>query len=587
MRGMAIDLQKQLLEVFEQQGKITSSQKEEIIKTASETNRAPEVIIKELGLAGSEDLAMAKGAILGVEYIDLKEKDIDSEVIALIPRSIAESHKAIAFERSDKVLKVGFVDPGNFVDTEAIEFLVSGADLQIRIYIISEDVFNLVLRKYEQLGTEVSRALEVAKEKFVSESKIEEKEGELTLEEVIKGAPVSRIVSVIMQNAVEMGASDIHIEPFGGESRVRYRIDGVLHIKLKLPGYIHDALVSRVKVLSSLRLDETRIPQDGRITQMINKKMIDFRVSVLPVVGQEKVVMRVLDTSQGIPTLEDLGFRPDHVEIISKNIKKPHGLFLISGPTGSGKSTTLYTALNLLNSEGVNIITLEDPIEYYISGVNQSQIRPEVGYTFASGLRSILRQDPNVIMVGEIRDVETAELAVHAALTGHLIFSTIHTNDAFGVVPRLIDMHVEPFLLAATLNLAIAQRLARKLCQKCKEEIDIPKDLEERVSKELSQLEKELLPKEFDLAGKIKVYGAKGCRACGQTGYDGRVAIAEILIITDDIRRLIMTGFELDAVREEMKKQKMTTLMQDGLLKVLNGLTTVEEVLRISEETGD
>lgn len=571
------------LDLLVQEGKIGVEKREEILKAGAESKRAPEELLKEMGILSGEDIARYKGKIIGVEYIDLREIEIPVETIALIPRSVAEVHRAIAFASQDNVLKVGFVDPSNFVHTEAIEFLESSEGLQIRIYIISEDSFASALRRYEELGTEVEKALEIAAEKFVPKKKAEEKE-EVAIEEVIKGAPVSRIVSVIMANAVARGASDIHIEPFGTESRVRYRLDGVLQTTLKLPGYIHDSIVSRVKVLSSLQLDETRIPQDGRITQTFNKKIIDFRVSVLPVANQEKVVMRILDTSEGVPTLEELGFRSDHVNLILKNIKKPHGLFLVSGPTGSGKSTTLYTALNLLNAEGVNIITLEDPIEYYIRGVNQSQIRPEVGYSFASGLRSILRQDPNVIMVGEIRDEETAELAVHAALTGHLIFSTIHTNDAFGVVPRLIDMRVEPFLLAATLNMAIAQRLARKLCTACKKAIEIPKELEDRVRKELNFIKSELLPSGITPESTLTFFGARGCAECGETGYKGRIAIAEILIITENMKRLIATGFPDVAVREEMKKQTMTTLIQDGLIKALSGLTTLEEVLRTAEE---
>lgn len=581
---MSTDL---FLDLLVQEEKIGAEKRDDILKASAESKRAPEELIKEMGLLSGEDIVHYKGKIIGVEYIDLREIKIPVETIALIPHSIAEAHRAIAFAREDNVLKVGFVDPSNFAHTEAIEFLESGAGLQIRIYIISEDSFASALRRYEELGTEVERALTIAAEKFVPKKKTEKKEEEIAIEEVIKGAPVSRIVSVIMANAVERGASDIHIEPFGAESRVRYRLDGVLQTALKLPGYIHDSIVSRVKVLSSLQLDETRIPQDGRITQTFNKKIIDFRVSVLPVTNQEKVVMRILDTSEGVPTLEELGFRSDHVNLILKNIKKPHGLFLVSGPTGSGKSTTLYTALNLLNAEGVNIITLEDPIEYYIPGVNQSQIRPEVGYSFASGLRSILRQDPNVIMVGEIRDEETAELAVHAALTGHLIFSTIHTNDAFGVVPRLIDMRVEPFLLAATLNMAIAQRLARKLCGTCKKTIKIPKDLEDRVRKELSFIKSELLPSGMTASGAFTFFGALGCAECGGTGYRGRIAIAEILIITENMKRLITTGFPDAAVREEMKKQNMTTLIQDGLIKALLGLTTLEEVLRTAEEIVD
>lgn len=576
-----------IVDILLQEGKITPEQHQNIIKISGESGRTIEAVIREMGLANTEEVARLNGKLLGVEYINLKDAEIPVEIIGLIGRSLAETHKSIAFAKEGNVVSVGFVDPGNLAALEAIEFLESGSGMQVKTYAISEDSFSAALRRYEELGSEVEKALEAAKEKFTPVAKKEEKATGAALEEVIKGAPVSRIVSVVMANAVAQGASDIHIEPFGQASRVRYRVDGVLHTVLKLPGYIHDALVSRVKVLSNLRLDETRIPQDGRITETLDKKIIDFRVSILPVVGQEKVVMRILDTSEGVPTLEQLGFRPDHVALINKNIRRPHGLFLISGPTGSGKSTTLYTSLNLLNSEGVNIITLEDPIEYYISGVNQSHIRPEVGYTFASGLRSILRQDPNVIMVGEIRDVETAELAVHAALTGHLIFSTIHTNDAFGVVPRLIDMHLEPFLLAATLNMAIAQRLARKLCQDCKQAVEVPPELEERVRKELALVDPILLPPGVAGGGKLTIFKAKGCEKCGQTGYNGRVAIAEILIVTDNMKKLITSGFPQDAVREEVKKQKMTTLVQDGILKALSGLTTLEEVLRISEERGE
>jgi len=399
---------------------------------------------------------------------------------------------------------------------------------------------------------------------------------------VVKGAPVSRIVSVMFKAAVDQNASDIHIEPYGNVSRVRFRIDGILRTAITLPLFMHAAIISRVKVLANLKLDETRIPQDGRIRMEVSGRPVDFRVSTLPVVDFEKVVMRILSADAAVPTLEALGFRAEHVEVIKNEIRRPHGLFLVSGPTGSGKSTTLYTVLSMRNEEGVNIITLEDPIEYYLKGANQSQIRPEINYSFATGLRSILRQDPNIIMVGEIRDSETAELSVHAALTGHLIFSTIHTNDALGVTPRLIDLGVEPFLLSATLNVAIAQRLGRRICQHCRAEIEVAPDAREFISKEIVRI-----PKKF-MAGRdpetIKLYRGAGCTHCAMSGYIGRIAICEVMMVTDNMRKIIESGFPNDEAKKEAVAQEMLTIKQDGVLKALDGFTTIEEVMRITRE---
>jgi type IV pilus assembly protein PilB len=342
--------------------------------------------------------------------------------------------------------------------------------------------------------------------------------------------------------------------------------------------------VARVKVLSNLKLDETRIPQDGRIRQTYADKKIDFRISTLPVVDNEKVVMRILDTTKGAPSLEQLGYRKEHVATIMEEVKKAHGLFLVTGPTGSGKSTTLFACLNMLNNEGVNISTLEDPVEYYIKGVNQSQVRPQIGYSFATGLRSLLRQDPNVIMVGEIRDKETGELAIHASLTGHLIFSTLHTNDSFGIVPRLTDMGVEPFLLAATMNIGIAQRLARRICTGCKEVQEFEPTIVEELKHELQEIPKEYVPEGMDIKHPVFYHG-KGCARCKGTGYSGRVAIAELLLFTNQMRKFTETGFPLAEVEKETKAQGMIVLRQDALLKALEGITTIEEVYRLSQET--
>jgi type IV pilus assembly protein PilB len=433
--------------------------------------------------------AEAQASVLGVPFMDLSDATLDPEVVAMIPKPTISAFKIIPLTYVDNTLTVILRNPQDYRAVESLEFLAGEKDWNLQIATASASQISKLVKSLSGLEAEIETSLQAAKGKF-EKGKDDDISGEGKIEDIIKGAPVSRMLSVIMRHAVDGGASDIHIEPVGNESRIRYRIDGVLRTSLTLPIYVHPALVSRVKVLANLKIDETRIPQDGRITQEINNKKIDFRISTLPVVEHEKVVMRILDTTAGAPTLERLGFRKEYITLMKEELKKPHGLFLITGPTGSGKSTTLFSGLNLLNSDGVNISTLEDPVEYYIEGVNQSQVRPEIGYTFATGLRSLLRQDPNVIMVGEIRDRETAELAIHASLTGHLIFSTLHTNDVYGLVPRLLDMGLEPFLLAATMNLGVAQRLARKICEHCKEEEEIPDETRKELMEVLKSIPK-------------------------------------------------------------------------------------------------
>jgi type IV pilus assembly protein PilB len=391
------------------------------------------------------------------------------------------------------------------------------------------------------------------------------------------------MVSVILKHAVEARASDIHIEPVFNETRIRYRIDGDLHTSLVLPRYIHSAIVSRIKVLSNLKIDETRIPQDGRIRLELEGRQIDFRISTFPLYSNEKVVMRILDTEEGVPTLEGLGFEGKNLNFMKDNIDKPHGMFLVTGPTGSGKSTTLYAVLNVLNTENVNIVTLEDPIEYYLKGVNQSQVKPDIGYTFAAGLRSILRQDPDIVMVGEIRDSETAELAIHAALTGHIVLSTLHTNDAFGAVPRLIDMKVEPFLISSTLNIVVAQRLVRKICSNCREKTEIPVALQDEIIAALTPVQN-ALPPEVKLQKPLTLWHGKGCPRCNDTGYAGRSAIAESLNINEEMKAIIADGANHEKVRGAFLRQGMLDLKQDGILKALRGVTTIEEVLAATKE---
>lgn len=560
---------------------LTQDQAHELEEHAVKEGVSAEQLLSREQIIPEEEVTKRRAKFFGLAYVDLTAIRLDPAILKLIPKAVAVNYHVIAFDREANELRVALVDPRNFQAMAALDVLAADAHLRLRYYLTSLTGFGAAIKRYEELKGEVAEVLEVARKELGVE---EEAEAEVRpVEEVIKGAPVSRIVSVIMRHAYDGRASDIHIEPHRNESRVRYRIDGVLKVTLALPEELHSAVVARVKVLANLKLDETRIPQDGRITEMIGGRPIDFRISTLPLQeGKEKVVMRILSTERA-PTLEELGFHPEHIKIVQENIKKPHGLLLISGPTGAGKSTTLYAVLTMLNREGINIITLEDPIEYFIEGVNQSQIRPEVGYTFATGLRAILRQDPNIIMVGEIRDGETGELAVHAALTGHLLLSTIHTNDAIGVVPRLIDLNVEPFLLAATFNLAIAQRLARKICPDCKAPTTLPDAIMTQMREELGKVPKRYLGT-IDIAAPLTFYRGQGCPKCGTTGYKGRIAVTELLQATSNLERLIASGFPTAEVQKELQAQEMITMKQDALLKALKGFTTVEEVLRISKE---
>ncbi len=582
---MAVGLMtsKGLLELLAGQGKID---KERFVALSSEFGKKGVELLEgallERKIATEEDIARAKAEALDMEYVELLGLQIDPDVLNVIPRSVAETYQVLAYAQEGTKLRVAYVDPLNAAAVEAIGFLMAERNLQTLSAVTTLASFQIALKQYGTLKKEVATALESAEEEMQPE---EDRPGEeAKIEEVIKGAPVSRIVSVIMRYAVDAKASDIHIEPKGKETRVRYRVDGVLHTLLTLPSYLHSSVISRVKVLANLKLDETRVPQDGRITQVINGKAIDFRVSTLPVVDNEKVVMRVLDTSTGVPTLDQLGFRSQYRDVLAQEVKKPHGMILITGPTGSGKSTTLLTMLSMINDEGVNISTLEDPVEYFLPGVNQSQIRPEINFSFANGLRALLRQDPNVIMVGEIRDQETGELAVHAALTGHLILSTIHTNDAIGVVPRLIDLGVEPFLLSATLNVLIAQRLARKICEHCKTDADVPENLQQMIRESLKDIPASYYPPGVTLDGPLQFHKGAGCPRCSDTGYLGRTVIAELIAVTPEIARLMNSGYPIEQVKAEVKHQGWITMRQDAVLKVLEGATTVDEVLRLARE---
>lgn len=561
--------------------KLITAEQLAALKKLPEYGANPEEALSQNGLIDAEALIKLKAEVYNFNYRSLIDTKIPDQVLNLIPFDVAENYKIVCFEVAQGKLKVGLVDPENFKAIEAIDFLAKEENLQPEYFLISALSFATALKHYKTLGKEVSLALETkAEEEGLERAKVKINQAEI--EEITKSAPVSKIVSVIIRHAVEGRASDIHIEPLQNESRVRYRIDGILHTSLILPKTVHGSILGRIKVLADLKLDETRMPQDGRIRVNINNKDIDLRISILPLLNGEKAVMRILDVTRGAPTLEQLGFMGAGLKIIKKSLTKTDGMFLITGPTGSGKSTTLFSVLTGLNKEGINISTLEDPVEYFVQGVNQSQVRPEIGFTFAAGLRSLLRQDPDIVMVGEIRDNETAELAIHASLTGHFVLSTLHTNDALGAIPRLLDMDVEPFLLGSTLNIILAQRLGRKICEDCKVEYKLPDEVVADVKKELALTPplaiKEMIP-DFDVR-KIKFYKGRGCVRCGATGYNGRVALAEVLDVNDKIKEIIMNRRVNLTLADLIKNQNFITMKQDGIIKALLGLTTMEEVLR-------
>jgi len=567
-----------LLDVLLQEGLINQIQYDEVLAESRKKGRPVDKLIEEKKLVREEDFVRVKSRLYNIPYIDLFGRIVRAEVLNIIPQELAENYKMVTFNKTGNEISVAMVNPTDFKALEALEFIARKNLLKIKYYITSLSALKYIIRQYESLSAEVEEALKGAE----VEAKLETKRIESTeegFEEVVKTAPVSKMVSVILRHAVEGKASDVHIEPVANETRVRYRIDGVLHTSIVLPKHVHSSIVARIKVLSNLKIDETRIPQDGRFRTNFEGRDVDYRVSTLPLINQEKVVMRILDTSTNVLDLVKLGFWGKGLEVMKANIDKSHGMFLITGPTGSGKSTTLYALLNILNEEAVNIVTLEDPVEYYMNGINQSQVNPEVGLTFATGLRSILRQDPDIIMVGEIRDTETAELAVHAALTGHIVLSTLHTNDAFGAIPRLIDMRIEPFLIASSVNVVMAQRLVRRICTHCIHEITLPKQLEEEVWKEIEKIPKGSIPTDVKLVKPLRFYRGKGCVRCENTGYKGRISIGEIIEMGPDLQRIIVSGGDItNLVKQEFQRQGFLSMKQDGIFKALRQVTTIEEV---------
>lgn len=537
-----------------------------------QTGQSQEDIIKSKNVVNEEDLTKAKAELYNIPYVDVTKIPVSPEALSLLPQQVAARFKVFPVSVDPVLgqLVLAMADP---LDLTAIDFVEQKTGLRV-IPSASEasKIETSVSAGYtSSLAKEVTEAL-----KEVSPGKSKVKMIKATRTGIIREEKVAEIVSHILGFAVKARASDVHIEPQENFTRVRYRIDGILQEKLTTPKELHDAIISRIKILSGMKIDEKRIPQDGRFNFSSGEEEVDLRVSSLPATSGEKIVMRLLKKTGGIPDLPELGLRGRALKNLQEAILKPHGIILITGPTGSGKTTTLYSIIQRINTPQVNIVTLEDPVEYKIAGVNQVQINPGAGLTFASGLRSFLRQDPNIILVGEIRDEETANLAIQASLTGHLVFSTLHTNNAAGAIPRLLDMKAEPFLLASSISLIVAQRVTRKIHEDCKYAYDAP-------PKVISDI-KGVLGNYMTEERNIKFYKGKGDPECNNSGYLGRVGIFEVLPVTEKISRLILERSTSADIEKQAVEEGMITLKQDGYFKVLEGITAIEEVLRVAQD---
>lgn len=579
MTGMTTKNYKSLREVLLDQGLIDVVKSEEINLRQLKTGETEEEIIKSLRILSDEAFAKAKAELLGVNYVDLDSIGFSPEALALVPESVAKKYKIVPYsmDTKEKTLLVTMVNP---LDIETVEFLEKKTNFKVVTAISTEKQINeFISEKYireKGITSEVSKALDERKKD----------EGEAlsdAAKKVSAEAPVAKIVTTVLEFAIKSRASDVHIEPQEDSVRIRYRIDGILQEKYQLPRNVHDAVVSRIKILSNLKIDEKRVPQDGRFFFAADGQDIDLRVSTLPTTYGEKVVMRLLKKSQKVPTLPDLGLRGLALRNLMEAIERPHGIIIVCGPTGSGKTTTLYSVLDKVATSKVNVVTIEDPVEYQMKGVNQVQVNVQAGLTFASALRSFLRQDPNVIMVGEIRDTETAELAINASLTGHLVFSTLHTNDASGVPPRMMDMGVEPFLLVSSLTCVVGQRVLRKVCKDCVVDTDITPEVEEDMKKTLGPIYEMIVDKWKKDGKKVKLSKGAGCEKCNNTGYLGRIAIYEVMPMSEKIAKLVVEKAAAADIQKQSMVDGMLTMKQDGYVKVLEGVTTMEEVIRVAQ----
>lgn len=590
---MFVKDQKKFEQLLTQMKIVTPAQLESAKVESIKTNKSIEDVLSEKKIISEEDIVKTKSLSSGIPYIKLLSVRIDPKVLKQIDKEYCEKHDLIPFELLEAQIKVAMIDP---YDVQAIDYIEKKTGLMVIPYIVSRSSLNFAISQYQDYESEMEDALKGIDSagEDVSGKNIQASPDDV--EKIVQDAPITRAVNTILDYAVKLHASDIHVEPQEKDIIVRYRIDGMLQEYMKMPKQVHPALISRIKILSNLKIDEHRVPQDGRFDVSVAGKEVDLRVSISPTIHGEKIVIRLLDKSSAIITLEQLGMRGNAFKMVEDGSKEPWGMILSTGPTGSGKSTTLYALLTKMNKVEVNIITLEDPVEYEVNGINQIQINSKVGLTFASGLRSVLRQDPDIIMVGEIRDKETADLAVQSALTGHVVLSTLHTNSASGVLPRLLDMDIEPFLISSTVNTVVGQRLVRKICDKCKTSYEASKIEIEAIRESLRDwLPNKSDPKakeKFEYLGfpnlpflddqKMTLYKGKGCNECRNTGYSGRVGIFEVFKVTEEMGKLLLQHATSNEVEKQAVSQGMVTMKQDGYAKALSGMTTIQEVARVT-----
>jgi type IV pilus assembly protein PilB len=552
---------KQLGQILQEQGLLTQEQLERALEEHRNTPKSLGRVLIDLGYIRERDLVRALAEQVGLEFVDLTEYRIDPAITALLPEGLSRRHRAIPIGERDGKLLVAMSDPANVYALDDIRTM-TGRDVQ-PLVATANDV-EQAIQKYLGMGDQVEALASEAAEAY-------EEEGDLgEVEAAVEDAPIVRLVTAIMNQAVADRASDVHIEPTERDVRVRYRVDGVLHEVMHSPKNIQGGLISRLKVMADLNIAEKRVPQDGRIGMRVANKSLDLRLATLPTVYGEKIVIRILDKSSALMQLSELGFQEESFKQYERSFRRPYGAILVTGPTGSGKSTTLYATLNIVNDVAKHIITVEDPVEYRLAGVNQIQVNPKAGLTFASALRSILRADPDIILIGEIRDRETAMIAVESALTGHLVLSSLHTNDAPSAITRLIEMEVETFLVASAIDCVVAQRLARRLCEKCKE----------AYAPDHAELLEAGYP-EWQAAEIAELYRAVGCDSCASTGYRGRMGLYEVMPMSEEIERLTVERASSETIRTVALEQGMISLRDDGLAKAVAGLTSIEEIARV------